>query len=109
MEQDESLSPLTPAWVRDLPRHVRPFELCMVYPRIANRIARSWDYVDLLESLFLELLVDHRGGRKGFPSAIALEILRLHSFHEDRASKGEFCDSAENRWQLFGQKGKQPF
>ena len=108
LEQDESLSPLTPAWVRGLPRQVRPFELCMVYPRIANRIARSWDHVDLAESLFLELLVDHRGGRKGFPSAIAIEILRLHSFHEDRASRDGFCRSGEHRWQPFGRRGKQP-
>ena len=108
MEQADSLSPDTHAWVRSLPRHVLPFELCIAYPRIANRMARCWNYHELLESLFLELLVDHRGGRKGFPFHIANEILRLHSFHEDRVVKSGIRGFAEVQWQPFGRRGRQP-
>ncbi len=81
---DESLSSVAHAWVRGLPVPVRPLELCNAYPRIANRIALCWDSPALVESVFNELLVDHRGQRKGFPRRVSTELLRLHAFQEAR-------------------------
>lgn len=80
----ERLSSLGQRWVKALPVAVRPLELCNRFPRIANRLALCWNYVDLVESVFNELLVDHRGGREGFPRPIANELLRLHAYHEAR-------------------------
>ena len=71
-------------WVRALPMPVRPLELCNVYPRIANRLSLAWDDLVLTEAVFNDLLVDHRGGRKGFPSQVSAELVRLHTFHELR-------------------------
>jgi hypothetical protein len=80
----DRLSPLSQRWVKSLPAAVRPLELCNRFPRVANRLALCWNYVDLVESVFNELLVDHRGGREGFPTPVANELLRLHAFHEAR-------------------------
>ena len=86
--QSNSLSSTAHAWVRQLPVGVRPLELCNVYPRIANRIALCWDDWASAEAAFNDLLVDHRGGRKGFPPPIASELLRLHAWHEKRMQDG---------------------
>lgn len=85
--QDDSLSPAAHAWVRGLPVSLRPLELCNVYPRIANRIAAAWDDVAQTHEVFNDLLVDHRGGRKGFASPIAAELLRLQALHERRLAE----------------------
>lgn len=82
--QDDSLSPAAHAWVRSLPVSLRPLELCNVYPRIANRLAAAWDDLAQTHDVFNDLLVDHRGGRKGFASPIAAELLRLQALHERR-------------------------
>ena len=71
-------------WLRRLPVSVRPQELCSAYPRVANRIALCWDDLTLVDVVFNELLLDRRGGRAGFPSVVASELLRLHALHERR-------------------------
>ena len=82
--KSETLSLQAHAWVRQLPVTARPLELCNVYPRIANRIARSWDDLASAEAVLDDLTVDHRGGRKGFPSQVAAELVRLYALHEKR-------------------------
>ena len=67
------------AWVS-----LRPLELCGAYPRVANRIALCWNDLALVDAVFNELLLDRRGGRAGFPSPVAVELLRLHALHERR-------------------------
>jgi hypothetical protein len=52
---------------------------------VANRIALAWNDADLADGVFNELLLDRRGNRKGFPPAVAAEILRLHAYHEQRS------------------------
>ena len=73
--QDETLR-----WLASLPEHVRPAELTRRYPRIANKIAALWKQVARCEEYLDQLVVDRRGGRKGFPMAIAQEltVLRRH-------------------------------
>ena len=80
------LSPATRQWLKVIPAALRPLELCRTYPRVANRIALCWDDVGLVDTVFNELLVDSRGGREGFPSAVAAELLRLHAWCERRAA-----------------------
>ena len=48
------------------------------YPHVANRLALCWADKALANRLFEDLLVDKRGGRKGFPSTVRAELLQLH-------------------------------
>lgn len=78
---DESLTGTARVWLRRLPAACRPLKLCTRYPRVANRIAWAWADPVLAESVLEDLLVDHRGGRRGFPRPIALELRRLRDFN----------------------------
>ena len=79
------LSTAAAAWLRTLPVSLRPMHLCKAFPRVANRIALVWNDYDLANGVFNDLLLDRRGNRKGFPPAVAAEILRLHAYHEQRS------------------------
>lgn len=94
----QRLTSVAQRWVKALPATVRPLELCSRFPRIANRLALCWNYVDLVESIFNELLVDHRGGREGFPTPVANELLRLHAFHETRTFPVVEDQTPSGRW-----------
>jgi hypothetical protein len=85
----ESLTPDAQAWIQALPHQVRPLELSNVYPRIANALALRWKYFHLMDHVLDDLLIDHRGGRTGFPPIIAQELLRLQAFHEARERAGQ--------------------
>ncbi len=78
-------------WLKAIPTALQPLELCRAYPRVANRIALCWDDTGLAGTVFNELLVDSRGGREGFPSAVAAELLRLHAWCERRAAAARFA------------------
>lgn len=73
------------AWLETLPPDLHPRETVLRYPRIVNRLARCWNDEELLELLFDELLIDHRGARQGFPPQVHAEILRLCRVRFDRA------------------------
>jgi hypothetical protein len=81
-----ALSSAAQRWLKELPPKLRPFELCRSFPRVANRIALCWNDLALVDTVFNELLVDRRGGREGFPSPVAAELLRLHAWCERRAA-----------------------
>ncbi len=83
-ENDRLLSKAARLWVRSLPARLRPLALCSGYARIANRLAVVWDDPLQTEALFDDMLIDHRGGRRGFPPLVATELMRLHHFHERR-------------------------
>lgn len=80
-EQDLVLSDQVLGWLQNLPQPVRPSALCAHYPRVANRIALCWSDPLLTEQVFDALLLSQRGKRKGFPPAVAAEMLRLRAFH----------------------------
>lgn len=69
-----------------LPEPVRPSELMRQYPRSANRIAANWDRPTDAMREFADLLIDHRGNRRGFPVAVALEIYALHDYYVSEVS-----------------------
>jgi ankyrin repeat protein len=51
------------------------------YERILTRIEQLWDKAEL-HDYFSDLLIDKRGGRKGFPRGILNEIIALREFRE---------------------------
>jgi hypothetical protein len=81
---DRALNRSAITWLHDLPRTVRPRAAPLRFPRILNRLARYWDSPAMLDTVFDELLVDRRLGRKGFPAEILAEIRALYVFHKAR-------------------------
>ena len=78
---DLALTGTTRRWLRQLPARRRPLRLCMLYPRVANRIAWCWPDEALCSQMLQDLLFDGRGGRQGFPPAVERELRRLREFH----------------------------
>ena len=74
------------AWLETLAPDLQPCETVLKYPRIVNRLARCWNDEELLELLFDELLIDHRGARQGFPAEVHAEILALCRVRFDRVA-----------------------
>ncbi len=64
-------------WVQQLPANVRPRQLVIQYPRIANKLVELWTKPILCDKYFSELMLDQRGTRQGFPPEIALELAAL--------------------------------
>lgn len=72
------------AWLRGMPNGLHPKQLCRHYPRIANRLATHWGDIQATDRLLLDLMVDRRGNRMGFPPRIRHEIERLYGLHAKR-------------------------
>ena len=70
-------------WIATLPANVRPLVLARKFPRIANSVAELWRRVARCEEYLDSLLVDHRGNRTGFPSAVAQEVAALRSYYAE--------------------------
>ena len=83
---DTVLAPLAEKWVQQLPGPTRPVQLCEHYPRIVNRLALCWPDRILTAQVFETLFSVKRGGRKGFPKAIAEELVALRKYSATRAS-----------------------
>jgi hypothetical protein len=71
------LTPLAFKWLAALPREARPNSLARQFPRIANRLAEIWKRPLQCERYIDDLMIDLRGGRQGFPPAVAAEIAAL--------------------------------
>lgn len=59
---------------------VYPHELERQYLRVMNKIMDLWGTEDI-DDYFLDLMVDKRGGRAGFPKEVAAEIYQLSVVH----------------------------
>ncbi len=70
-------------WVAALPRELRPLMLLQRYPRIANALASGWSDPVAVRGYLFDLLIDHRGGRQGFPQAVQSELLALRTFLDE--------------------------
>ena len=70
-------------WIAVLPREVRPLTLLQQFPRIANALARAWSDPTAFRAYMFELLIDRRGGRKGFPEKVRTELLALRAHFDD--------------------------
>ena len=80
-EVNEPLLEFTTAWIESLPPSLRPVALPRDFPRIANTLAVVWKRPARADEYFQQLLLDHRGGRKGFPPAVAMELSKLATHH----------------------------
>jgi hypothetical protein len=83
-ECDQALTGTTRHWLRRLPAGRRPWRLCEHFPRVANRIAWCWPDAALAAQVLDDLLVDRRGGRRGFPAPVARELQRLRQFNDNQ-------------------------
>jgi hypothetical protein len=77
---DIKLTSLAVAWASAVPLDIRPVELCLQYPRIANRLALTWQDVMLTKRVLDSLIVDKRRGRRGFPKAVAAELMKMAAY-----------------------------
>ena len=83
---DRALAGTTMDWLTKLPLAVRPLKLSEALPRVANQLAAVWsDQAQCLAAID-ELLVDHRGGRRGLPLAMLLELQSLRDFAAERTA-----------------------
>jgi hypothetical protein len=78
--EDRALTGAAIEWLLSLPPELRPRTLCERYPRVVNRVAAAWSHVEERALVLHSLLVDTRGGRKGFPADIRREIEALSRF-----------------------------
>lgn len=94
-DRDRALNEQVGRWLRTLPGRFRPRALCAQFPRITNRIALCWNDPVLTQMLLDQLLVDHRGGRKGFPPDVAEDLSVIVGLHARRMQP----DAAAGRWE----------
>lgn len=92
----ETLTDETALWLAELPEAARPRQLALRYARLANLLCRVWTNPVKCERLLDDLMIDRRGGRKGFPLPVANELatLRDHYFrlHHDGKSAWEHVE-----------------
>ena len=80
---DDAL-PATIGWIANLPDEVRPLALLRQFPRIANVVARAWNDAAEIQAVLEDLLIDRRGGRRGFPLDVTEELLVLRDYYQGR-------------------------
>jgi len=95
---DSALTGTARRWLRQLPPRRRPLRLCADHPRLANRIAWCWSDPRLAEQVLDDLLVDRRGGRRGFAPAIVRELRRLREYNDQQRVETQ----PEGVWQAIG-------
>lgn len=76
-----SITPDLIQWLQDLPATVRPKNLILKFPRVANTLARYASYPKVLDRLLSEYMLDERGGRKGFPFDVLQEMANLREYY----------------------------
>ncbi len=80
-EAPAKLDEAAAAWLAALPASVRPKELARQFPRIANQLCLLWKRPSRCDAYFKQLVIDERGGRKGFPPEVAHEIATLRTHY----------------------------
>jgi hypothetical protein len=71
----------TRQWLDAIPIRVRPRQLSRQFPRIVNNLFSIWRRPDACLKAFDDLMIDHRGTRKGFPLEVAKEITDLKVYY----------------------------
>ncbi len=92
-QKDLDLLPPAFKWLAGLPPDVRPMALARQYPRIANKLAECWKDPKRFGYYIGELMIDHRGTRKGFPLEIVVELGALRQYYRD-----EVCQLPSDFW-----------
>jgi hypothetical protein len=83
------LLPATQRWLRMLAPDVKPQAFASQFPRLANHIAADWGSPGACRSFMYRLLVDQRGGRRGFPKDVLNDILALRTLYAEIHPAGE--------------------
>jgi hypothetical protein len=66
-------------WIQSFDIDHRPIELALRFPRLANLLSGAWHDPPAAIAILDDLLIDHRGGRLGFPDAVRQELLDLRA------------------------------
>ena len=80
----ETLLPRTGAWIATLPADSQPLALAKQFARVANHLCAIWHHPNECRQYFDDLLIDRRGGRKGFPADVMNDLLRLRRLHAEQ-------------------------
>jgi hypothetical protein len=75
---DHAMLGRTVDWLLSLAPNARPMHLADAIPRIANALADRWSDPSAAAAYVGDLLIDRRGGRRGFPPEIKKELVMLH-------------------------------
>ena len=75
---DHAILGRTVDWILNLAPDARPAHLADSMPRIANTLAQRWSDPEAAGAYVNDLLIDRRGGRKGFRPEIKKELVMLH-------------------------------
>ena len=79
-QPDEFLLPISESLLDQLPPEVFPGALAAQYARIVNLIASEWNRAGTHPAFFDELLIDRRGGRRGFPAPVKRDLEKLRDY-----------------------------
>lgn len=79
-DRDKRLTPDAFQWLHEMPRHERPIQLALQFPRIVNKLADIWPDNMATTAYLQELLVDLRGNRRGFPAPVIGDLMRLRAY-----------------------------
>jgi hypothetical protein len=79
--EPESLNDAASTWISEMPEAVQPRQLALRYARLANRLCSVWTDPLKCEPLLDDLMMDRRGGRKGFPLQVANELATLRDYY----------------------------
>jgi hypothetical protein len=74
LPRERALAGPTIRWLVGLPSALRPHALCERYPRVANELAEAWPCPAERTAMLDTLLVDRRGGRRGFGLEVQHEL-----------------------------------
>ncbi|TMH08550.1 MAG: hypothetical protein E6H58_13270 [Betaproteobacteria bacterium] len=77
---DKALTGGSLDWIMGMPPELRPAVLADRYPRVVNMVAAAWTDVERCITTLDELIVDHRGGRKGFSVEVDSELRALRRY-----------------------------
>jgi len=86
--QDSRLSAETVSFLSSLDQSVRPYQLAVRFPRVANKLAKVWREPAQRDRYLDELLIDTRGNRQGFPLRILSELVALKELSGGGAASG---------------------
>lgn len=78
-------------WLTEIPPHILPRRTAEQFRHVVNEIVRLWKSPRQLDRYFDSLLIDHRGGRRGFPMTVALELANLRQYYQEEVYPLNFC------------------
>lgn len=85
--EDLALTAATQVWLATLPEHARPEFTGWRHPHVLNRLRALWSSPADMRRYFLELMIDHRGTRRGFSYEVLAELTALQDHYASQLSR----------------------